>query len=229
MSSAITHRNAYQALLDADAIFFDFDEVILDSEWPIFQSWKNLFTREGHTLQQTTYVQCIGSDFNTWSPQQHLEDLTGKKFNWEKENAARQLEITRDLEFSTAMPGVEALVSALSEKPTAVVSSSSHGWVDGWLEKLQLASYFDTTICRGDAPRIKPAPDLFLEAAKQCNTPPKDCLVIEDSVNGMLAAKKAGMRVLAVPTRLTNILDFSKADWTVSSLAELTKFLNNLK
>lgn len=216
-------QNITQALIDAKAILFDFDGVILDSEWPIYQSWKRVFEREGQNLEQELYVNCIGSDFEAWSPPNYLEELTGKHFDWDKENAARQVEIARDLENAQPMPGVAELVAHLSNKPTAVVSSSSHNWVDGWINKLHLMPHFNTTVCRGDAPRIKPAPDLFLEAAKQLDIPPHDCLVIEDSINGMLAAHQAGMKVLAVPNRLTHILDFSAANWQTNSLEGLCK------
>lgn len=209
------------ALKEARAILFDFDGVILDSEWPIFQSWHRLFAREGHVLDQNEYVNCIGSDFEVWSPQLLLEELTGKHFNWDIENPARQIEIERDLATAEPMPGVRKLVESLTNKPTAVVSSSSHRWVDGWVNKLDLAPHFNTTVCRGDAPKIKPAPDLFLEASRQLNVNPRECLVIEDSMNGLLAAHQAGMSVLAVPNRLTRALDLSAANWMVDSLEEL--------
>lgn len=212
------NQHIKHALQNAQAILFDFDGIILDSEWPIFQSWQRVFEREGHTLAHDLYVNCIGSDFEAWSPPNYLEKLTGKQFDWDKENAARQVEIMRDLEAAVPMPGVAALTAHLADKPTAVVSSSSHHWVDGWLEKLDLICHFNTTVCRGDAARIKPAPDLFLEAAKQLDTDPRECLVIEDSINGMLAAHEAGMKVLAVPNRLTHILDFSAANWQTPSL-----------
>ena len=213
-----TSQEIRQTLSDASAILFDFDGVILDSEWPIFQTWKRLFASEGQTLEEKQYVNCIGSDFNAWSPQTHLEKLTGKSFDWEKENATRHLELTADLEHARPMPGVAKLTSELANKPTAVVSSSSHNWVDGWLNRLDLMRHFNTTVCRGDAPRIKPAPDLFLAAAKQLGIPASECLVVEDSLNGMRAAHAAGMKVIAVPSRLTHILDFSEADWITSSL-----------
>ena len=215
------HKDIQQALHNAKAVLFDFDGVILDSEWPIYQSWKRVFEREGQNLAQEIYVNCIGSDFEVWSPPLYLEELTGKHFNWDLENAARQVEITRDLEHAEPMPGITELVEYLSEKPTAVVSSSSHHWVDGWLDQLNLASHFNTTVCRGDAPKIKPAPDLFLEAAKQLGISPHECLVIEDSINGLLAAHQAEMNVLAVPNRLTSVLDFSAAHWQIGSLEGL--------
>ena len=74
-------------------------------------------------------------------------------------------------------------------------------------------------VCRGDAPRIKPAPDLFLEAAMRLGVPAAGCLVIEDSLNGLVAAQAAGMQVWVVPNRVTEGLDFKAAERVFRSLA----------
>jgi putative hydrolase of the HAD superfamily len=83
-----------------------------------------------------------------------------------------------------------------------------------------MAPFFQTTVCRGDAARIKPAPDLYLEAARQLAVEPADCLVIEDSLNGLNAAKAAGMQAWIVPNRVTAGLDFATADRVFESLAQ---------
>lgn len=204
------------------AVLFDFDGVLVDTEHAIYQAWRRLFVSHGHDLPLALYTRCIGTDFETWSPKRHLEDLTGKDFDWHGLDAARQEEIMRDLSTEGAMPGAADLLAALAEAgiPRAVVSSSSHHWVDGWLEKIGLAPWFATTVCRGDAPRIKPAPDLFLEGARRLGQAPEDCLVIEDSLNGLIAAKAAGMDVWVVPNRVTAGLDFTAADRLYASLEE---------
>jgi putative hydrolase of the HAD superfamily len=97
--------------------------------------------------------------------------------------------------------------------------------VDGWLEKLGLRGYFADVICRGDAPRIKPAPDLYLAAARRLAVEPRGCLVIEDSHNGLLAASAAGMRTWIVPNRVTAGLDFSLAEKVVVDFQELREEL----
>ncbi|MDP3851496.1 MAG: HAD family hydrolase [Luteolibacter sp.] len=204
------------------AVLFDFDGVLVDTEWAIYQSWKRVFEAHAHELPLEIYTRCIGSDFATWSPKTHLEELTGLAFDWHDLDARRQEEIMVELTGQGPMRGVGALLDTLPAAglPAVVVSSSSHRWVDGWLEKLGLAGHFAATVCRGDAPRIKPAPDLFLEAAKRLAVEPRDCLVIEDSLNGVNAAKAAGMRVWAVPNRVTGCLDFSGADRVFRSLEE---------
>ena len=209
------------------AVLFDFDGVLVDTEWAIYQSWKRVFEGHGQHLPLDIYTRCIGSDFATWSPKTHLEELTGLAFDWHDLDARRQEKILKDLTHEGPMHGAAMFVEKIKagRLSQAVVSSSSHRWVDGWLEKIELAGYFQTTVCRGDAPRIKPAPDLFLEAASRLAVAPECCLVIEDSLNGMLAGKAAGMRVWIVPNRVTAKLDFSAADRVFPSLVALAEEL----
>lgn len=208
--------------MEFSAVLFDFDGVLVDTEWAIYQAWLRTFRAHDHDLPLEVYTQCIGSDFATWSPKTHLEDLTGASFDWHDLDAQRQTEIMADLQDAGPMEGAVGLLEKLNAQmiPCAVVSSSSHSWVDGWLEKLDLTRYFQTIVCRGDAPRIKPAPDLYLEAAKRLNLAPEKCLVIEDSLNGIKSATAAGMTAWAVPNRVTASLDFSTAARTLGSLAD---------
>ena len=110
-----------------------------------------------------------------------------------------------------------------------VVSSSSHRWVDGWLSKIGLLDHFDITVCRDDAPRIKPAPDLYLEAAQRLRIDPASGLVIEDSVNGIKAAKAAGMANVAIPNRVTSCCDFSLADHVIGCARELPAVIERIQ
>lgn len=217
MNAPESHRG-----MEIDAVLFDFDGILVDTEWAIYQAWLRTFETHGHELPLDIYTRCIGSDFATWSPKAHLEDLTGLAFDWHDLDSRRQLEIHADLAGAGPMSGVCGLLekSAACGLLAAVVSSSSHQWVDGWLEKLGLARHFRTTICRGDAPRIKPAPDLYLAAAARLDVRPERCLVIEDSHNGLAAAKAAGMIAWVVPNRVTAGLDFSAADRVFACLNE---------
>lgn len=206
------------------AVLFDFDGVLVDTEWAIYEAWLRTFQAHGHDLPLEIYTRCIGSDFDTWSPKTHLEDLTGQSFDWHQLDEDRQVEIRRDLEQAGSMPGVMTLLESLKSRGIriGVVSSSSHSWVDTWLDKLRLTSYFETIVCRGDAPRIKPAPDLWLEALRRLDLPGSDVLVFEDSLNGVTSAKEAGLNVYAVPNRTTAELDFSIADKVINSLEDFT-------
>ena len=219
---ALARHNRHCIGMAMQAVLFDFDGVLVDTEWAIYQSWKRVFEANGHPLPLGIYTRCIGSDFTTWSPKTHLEELTGMDFDWHDLDARRQQEILLDLTDAGPMPGAIELLEKLASSglPCAVVSSSSHRWVDGWLEKVGLAGYFKAVVCRGDAPRIKPAPDLFEEAARRLTVIPADCLVIEDSRNGLNAAQAAGMRVWVVPNRVTAGSDFTGAERVWRSLDE---------
>lgn len=210
-------------LVNAKAALFNFNGIILDTEWPIYQTWLDLFRSEGQDLLVETYVQCIGSDFDTWSPEKHLENLTGKTYDWDTINPARQIEVHATLENPIALPGIRELFEHLFAKgvPIAIVSSSSHDWVDTWPDKLHLTPMVTTTVCKGDAPRIKPAPDLYLEAVRQLELPADICLVTKDSLNGTKAGIQAGSQTCVVPSRLTDYLDFSIANRVIGSLKEL--------
>ena len=142
-------------------------------------------------------------------------------------DADRQVGIRSALEQEGPIHGVVDLLGEIREKgiPAAVVSSSSHFWVDGWLEKLSLREFFTEVVCKGDAPRIKPAPDLYLEASLRLDVEAGECLVIEDSLNGLVSAHAAGMKAWIVPNRVTAGLDFSLADRVLADFAGLREAL----
>ncbi len=204
-------------------VLFDFDGIIVDTEWVIYEEWLNIFLKEGENLSLETYVQCIGSDHTQWSPSLYLESLTGKKYDWEDLHEKRNIQIRKRLQGQKEMPGVRLTLEALQSSSVrcAVVSSSSHHWVDRWLEKLELTSFFQEVVCRGDAASIKPAPDLFLEAARRLGVTPESCWVIEDSMNGFIAARAAGMKTCIIPNRVTSCLDFKAADLQLPSMESL--------
>jgi len=210
------------------AILFDFDGILVDTEWAIYQAWCRTFFRHGQELPLPLYTKCIGSDFDAWSPKLYLEELTQQSFDWEKMDEERQIEIRSELEREGAMTGVLAFIEKNAQRGIiqAVVSSSSHSWVDGWLDRLDLRKFFTNVVCRGDAPRIKPAPDLYLQAAKDLALAPNECLVIEDSKNGLMAAHAAGMCTWIVPNRVTSGLDFSLAESVFADFTALSQELH---
>ena len=95
-------------------VAFDFDGVLVDTEWAIYQAWLRTFQTHGHDLPLDIYTHCIGSDFATWSPKTHLEDLTGQAFDWHDLDARRQEEILAELTHEGTMPGVIALLEKLT-------------------------------------------------------------------------------------------------------------------
>ena len=208
-------------------IIFDFDGVLVDTEWAIYQSWVHLYAREGQEISIATYAPCLGAGYSHWDPAAHLEKLTGKTYDWEAETPARQAMLEADLERMGLMEGAAELFSWCREQGIGltVASSSSRRWVQGWLEKLGIYELFDGVFTRTDGYPVKPDPALFL-AAQQClGLEKEDCLIIEDSENGTIAAQNAAIPCVAIPNRMTENSDFSRAACRCASLLELLQHL----
>ena len=121
------------------------------------------------------------------------------------------------------MPGAVELVTALhGRKRLALASSSFATSVNLILERLDVAHYFETVATHETVARLKPHPDVFLHVAERLGVPPSACVVLEDAEKGVLAARAAGMKVVAVPTVHTRDNDFSKATLVVPSLAHVS-------
>lgn len=120
-----------------------------------------------------------------------------------------------------ARPGAEALIRNAPVKKF-IVSSSDDQWVSGHLEKLGLKSQFENRFTRDHVQRTKPAPDLYLYALEKTALKSDEVWALEDSENGLRAAKAAGIRTVVCPNPTTEHLDFSIADAVVLSLQELS-------
>lgn len=212
-------------------IIFDFDGVLVDTEWAIYQSWVQLYAREGQEISIATYAPCLGAGYSHWDPAAHLEKLTGKSYDWEIETPARQAVLEADLERSGLMDGAAELLDWCAEQgiPLTVASSSSSRWVQGWLEKLGIYHRFAGVFTRTDGYPVKPDPALF-EAAQKCMGLAKEqCLIIEDSENGTIAAQNAAIPCVAIPNRMTESSDFSRAARRCASLRELLQLLKSAR
>lgn len=207
-----------------DALLFDFDGLILDTEVPVFEAWRENYLAHGHDLPLETYVGCVGSDFNGFDPKSHLDSLVDSPVDWEhwdKKREKRALDQTNQLE---PFPGILDLLDEAASLgiPCVVASCSPRSWVEGHLARLDLLDRFATTRCLDDVAQPKPAPDLFLAAAEAVGISPRDALVLEDSLNGLNAARSAEIDCVIVPNRITGKLDFPGATAVIDSLEGVT-------
>lgn len=97
-------EKARNLLRRASAVIFDFDGLLVDTEYAIYASWLRVFDSCGHPLPLDLFNQCLGSGYTHWNPGDHLEKLTGRTFDWDEINALRQKEIVRDLEHAGLLP-----------------------------------------------------------------------------------------------------------------------------
>ncbi len=203
------------------AIVFDFDGLILETETPVWTSWRRIYQEHGHDVPLADWVACLGrgSDYSDFHGK--LERLTGRTFDRDELKQRRRAMIDRELTGRGPLPGVVELIEELVARriDRAVCSGSGRGWVEGHLTTLGLRDRFEHLVTGEDTPRHKPDPDPFLLTAARLGIEPGRCVVLEDSTNGVTAAKAAGMIAVAVPTPMTADLDFAHADLRLDSLA----------
>ncbi len=203
------------------AVVLDFDGLIVDTETPIYEAWLEAYRRHGHELGLDLWQHSLGTH-GGFDPLAHLDSLCGGTLDRAALLAEVKQTTARGCEDLPLLPGVEALLRDARELGIgrACASSSSSGWVEGWLARHGIRELFDVVATRDHVARVKPDPELFLLAASRLGVPPGSCLVFEDSANGMRAAIAAGMRCVAVPNELTRRIERPAVDLVVGSLAE---------
>jgi HAD superfamily hydrolase (TIGR01509 family) len=204
------------------ALIFDFDGLILETEEPIYRSWKEVYEAHGVPLPFEQWVKTVGSSNQAFHPQVHLEESLGGPLPQDEidRRVARRVELVLA---EPLLPGVVDLAKAAraAGMKVGVASSSSRDWVRGHLERLGIVDLFDCLRCRDDVEHVKPEPDLYLASLDCLGVAAGEAVAIEDSPNGVTAAKRAGLRCVAVPNRITASLDLSQADLRLTSLAEV--------
>jgi len=206
------------------AVVFDFDGVILDTEGPIFTTWNETFAAHG----------CPPMTIDEWSAEigtqggldmdALLVERATLAVDLDAVTIARRARRDELLALEHVQPGIDAWITAAETAGmrVAIASSSSELWVAPHLERLGLRERFEYIACWSERTRPKPAPDLYLEACAALGVDPRDALAVEDSPNGIAAAKAAGLRCIAVPHAITVQLDLSAADLIVPSLADIS-------
>lgn len=206
------------------AVIFDLDGLILDSETPEVLAWQDTYARHGLEFPVDQWLQNVGRTDSPWDAYAALRaldppvDLARERAYWRERHESHAREFLRPL------PGVVPLLGAVRKRGlrTAVASSSPRASIVRVLQALNLADQFDAAAGGDEVPRAKPAPDVYLLAAQRLGASPEACVALEDSRNGLLAAKAAGMACIVVPSALTRSLDFAEADLVVGSLQEVT-------
>lgn len=215
-------------------LIFDFDGLILETEMPDYISWQGIYQSHGVELPLESWASILGgkaeSDFD---PYDYLEELIGKKVDREAIWIKRRRDNIELIESQPILPGVESYLADAKRMglKLGVASSSPENWVVGHLTRLGLLEEFDVICTADDVENTKPDPTLFTLAAEKLGVTPDEVIVFEDSPNGVLGAKRAGMFVVAVPNPLSEQLDLSRADMILGSLEEisLTELLNKVK
>lgn len=206
------------------ALIFDFDGLILDTETPEVGVWQSIYRSHGFELPVDEWEKTVGGyGISTFDPASHLAHLSSGELDPAELRARYREEADVVIHAKPIMPGVLELIAQarLDGVRVAIGSSSSHAWVDTHAKRLGIFDRFDHIICSDDvAPgRTKPNPDIYLKALERLNTGNNSAVVFEDSPNGVLAARRAGIFVVAVPNPLTARMGVA-GDLTLNSLAQ---------
>jgi len=205
------------------ALVFDFDGLILDTEEPVYRSWLEVYQAHGEELPFERWIQIVGSTTTGFHPQHHLEERLGRPLP--KDVLDRRIGRRTEMILANAvLPGVVQHLDAARELglKLGVASSSTSDWVRGHLARLGILERFHCMRCRDDVEHAKPEPDLYVAVLDCLGVAASEAIAIEDSPNGITAAKRAGMRCVAIPNSITARLDLSQADVVLTSLAEVT-------
>jgi HAD superfamily hydrolase (TIGR01509 family) len=207
-----------------DAVVFDLDGVLVDSE-QVWDEVRESFVRErGGRWHERAQADMMGMSSAEWSRYMHEElGLTESPEEINDEVVRRMLRRYHD-ELPLLDGAVEAVERLAARYPLALASSSNRPLIDAVLDAAGLAGRFVATVSSEEVPRGKPAPDVFLEAARRLGVAAERCAAIEDSGNGLRAAHAAGMRVVALPNpHYPPAPDaLALADVVAGSLGELT-------
>ncbi|HTS74179.1 MAG TPA: HAD family phosphatase [Gaiellaceae bacterium] len=207
-----------------EAVVFDMDGVLLDSEHVWDEAREELVKDRGGRWHDGAQRDMMGMSSLEWS--RYMHDRLGVP----EPPVEISAEVVRRLEavyreHLPAVPGASEAVARLAARwPLGLASSSNRELIELALELLGAAHLFQATVSSEEVARGKPAPDVYLEAARRLAVDPARAAAVEDSHNGILSAKAAGMRVLAIPNhRFPPGADaVAQADVVLDSLAELT-------
>ena len=207
-----------------EAVVFDLDGVLRDSEQLWDKAREQLARERGGRWHDQAQRDMMGMSSLEWSRYMHETiGLPEPPEEISREVVERLTALYR--ERLPAIPGAKEAVERLAaDYKLGLASSSNRELIDLALELLGVAHLFAATVSSEEVARGKPAPDVYLEAARRLGIEPARAAAVEDSQNGILAAKAAGMRVIAIPNRHfpPDEQALARADVTLGSLAELT-------
>jgi HAD superfamily hydrolase (TIGR01509 family) len=207
-----------------EAVVFDLDGLLLDSEQVWDEVREELVRERGGRWHDRAQKDMMGMSSPEWSGYMHEQlGLTASPEEIAAE-VVRRME-ARYRERLPIVPGAREAVERLAARwPLGLASSSNRPLIDLALDISGLASYFRTTVSSEEVARGKPAPDVYLEAAKRLGVDPANAAAIEDSHNGILSAAAAGMSVVTIPNRRFPPGDeaLRQADVVLDSLDDLT-------
>ena len=196
--------------LSLKGILFDFDGLIIDSESAVYQAWQDLYRSWGEELSFTDWQQLVGKSSQEADPMDLLAAQVGARFD---RQSAREEVAALEKEYvaqKPIRPGIKEMISRAGEEglKLGIASSSTSDWVLTHLSRLGLRAPFQSISCADDVKKAKPDPALYRLSLHKLDLAAHQAIVFEDSPNGVLAAKRAGIFCVAVPNPVTRRIPF---------------------
>ncbi|MDF2722887.1 MAG: phosphoglycolate phosphatase [Paenibacillus sp.] len=193
------------------AVVFDFDGLILDTETNEYHSFVDLYRHFGAELPLEVWAKVIGTDPSAFfNPYDYLETCLGKPIDRDFCRQMRRQRYAERMESELLRPGVISVLEQAQRLGLAIglASSSTREWIEGYLQQYGIGDYFSCVRTRDDVKQVKPDPELYTQAVERLGVKPAEAIAFEDSPNGALAAHRAGLRPVIVPNPLTESLPF---------------------
>ena len=203
-----------------EAVIFDMDGVIIDSEPLHIKSDLMLLSDFGIAVENDVLNQYVGTaDAEMWADlrERFSLDISVDEIMVKSIENKKQIFSSVELE---AVKGVRELLHEIKSKKLSIglASSSPADIIELILQRIEIREYFETIVSGQEVPKGKPEPDIFLKAAKLLGKRPENCIVIEDSEHGVKAAKRAGMKCIGFISPGSGRQDLSEADNIASSM-----------
>ncbi|MFD1887154.1 HAD family hydrolase [Paenibacillus wenxiniae] len=204
------------------AVVFDFDGLILDTETVWFECYKEVLERYRLELTLEQFAPSIGThndDFRNYIERELSEPGIGHAI--EQEVAAM---IPGRVDLLQARGGVQSYLEEARQLGLriALATSSDRKWIDYYLQRLELRHYFEVIQTSDDVSAVKPDPELYLRVIDELGIQAHEAVAFEDSLNGLRAAKGAGLHCTIVPNPVTSFLPFEQYDLRLSSMEEMS-------
>jgi beta-phosphoglucomutase len=215
-----------------DAVLFDWDGTLADTRQAILLSFRRALDKINVAVLDTLIERRIGIGADKTF--REILQVKNRHFNDELIKTLVEEKISAEIELSGCVklfPGVLELLNSLQGRlKIALASMNNRAVIDHFLQKLNISSLFDVVITVEDVSNFKPNPEIFLKCAYRLGIPPERCIVVEDSIFGVEAAKTAGMSCLAVLTGVYSRQELARADpdMIVSSLSDTAQLLRFL-
>ncbi|MEI7026911.1 HAD family hydrolase [Paenibacillus sp. y28] len=205
------------------AIIFDFDGTIIDTETAWYVAFRDAYKTYDVDLTLEMYSQCIGTSLHTFNPYEYL--ITELNLPIDREQFKSFIHKQHDLlmEKEQIRPGIRSYLDQAKAAGLKIglASSSSRAWVDKYLAQLDLDRYFDCIRTADNVQRVKPDPELYLQALQCLGVDANEAIAVEDSPNGAKAAEAAGMDCIIIPNGITKHLPFGKSRFRLDALSDL--------